>query len=106
MIPILDNVRLLYNLQDSHITIQKLYLIKRSHNFYHSPIINNSLLSVFIHINHSISTEGEYFFQDGLSSKLDKGDAIIFSNLNTNYSILPVKKGNVYILCCEININI
>ena len=106
IIPILDNVKILYNLQDSCININKLYLIKRSHEFYHLSSINNSLFSVYLHINHSISTEGEYFFQDGLSSKLDKGDAIIFSNLNTDYSILPVTKGNVYILCCEFDIDI
>lgn len=105
IIPVLHNIKKIYNLQNLKININNLYLMKRSHKFYHIPNINKSLLSIFIHINHSISTEGEYFFQDGLTNTLNKGDAIVFSNINTDYTILPITKGSIYILCYDFDIN-
>lgn len=106
LIPILDNIKLAYSLQHSNININKIYIVNSSHKFCHATEVNRSLLTVSIHINDDISVQGEYYFQDGLSSKVYKGDAIVFSNIYTKHHILPTKIGNIFILCCDLDIDI
>ena len=106
LLPILNNTKILYGLHNSKININKIYIVKYSHEFCNTPIPNNSLLTISVHLNDDVSVEGEYYFQDGLSSKLCKGDAIVFSNNTNRHHVLPVKKGNIFILYYDLDIEI
>jgi hypothetical protein len=103
-LPILNNTKILYGLHDFRINITKIYIVKYSHEFCNNTNSNNSLLTISVHLKDDISVEGEYCFQDGLSSKLCKGDAIVYSNNTTSYHVLPVKKGNIFILNYDLDI--
>jgi hypothetical protein len=100
---IIENIQKSYCLKDNEsYHIDKIFIIKNDTSKVSEFFCEKSSISINIMLNTQFEG-GNLNFDDGLVTKLDIGDMIIYSS-NTNHTYLPVSSGLQYVLVGLINI--